>query len=158
MLKVPLPKARIHDNRVQEILRGEADMYKKVLSPRISEVNGAGHVGHNVIPVWLEEGFFEIIRLFNPDLRGKPGDPFLVMANVNIDFMQEIFLGEDVEIVTGVKKVGNASFVLIQKIYQGGKLCARGKPTFVYLDPQSRKSIPIPPPIRRVLEKHVVEA
>jgi acyl-CoA thioester hydrolase len=130
-------------------------MYRKGLTPRISEVNGAGHIGHNVIPVWLEEGFVEILKLFHPDLRGRVGESMLVMANVNIDFIREIFLDEDVEIRTEVAKIGRASLSLVQDVYQCGKLCARGKPTFVYLDAKTRKSIPIPPSIRRALTDHL---
>lgn len=130
-------------------------MYRKRLTPRISEVNGAGHIGHNVIPVWLEEGFVEILKLFHPDLRGRAGESMLVMANINIDFIREIFLDDDVEIRTEVAKIGRASLTLIQDIDQGGNLCARGKPTFVYLDTKSRKSIPIPPSVRRTLTEHL---
>ena len=46
---------------------GEA-MFKKTLTTRLSELNGARHIGHNVIPVWLEEGYIEIIKLYNPEL------------------------------------------------------------------------------------------
>ena len=128
-------------------------MFKKIFSPRISEVNGAGHIGHNVMPVWFEEGLIEIIKLFDPDLKGT--ESFLAMTNVNINYMQQIFLGKDVEIVTGVKKIGNSSLVLHHEIYQSGKLCAEGKATYVNFSPKSQKSTPIPPSVRRLLEEHL---
>jgi acyl-CoA thioester hydrolase len=130
-------------------------MYKKVLSPRISEVNGAGHIGHNVIPVWFEEGLIEILKLFDPDL--KPKDSMLVMTNINIDYIQQIFLSAVVEIITGVKKIGNSSLVLDQKIYQSGQLCVKGKATYVNFSRESKKSTPIPPLIRQALKEHIIE-
>ncbi len=129
-------------------------MFKKIIAPRISEINGAGHVGHNIIPVWLEEGYIEIIKLFNPDFQGKTG---LFMVNINIDFMHEILLGKDVEIITGVKKIGNSSFVLNQNIFQAGKLCAKGATTFVNSSSVSKKSKAIPLSVVKKLREHILE-
>jgi acyl-CoA thioester hydrolase len=130
-------------------------MHKKVFSPRISEVNGAGHIGHNVIPVWLEEGLIEIIRIFDPNLKGE--ESLLVLTNSNINFLQPMFLGEDVELITGVRKIGNTSLVLNQEIYQGGKLCVRGKTSYVHFSPKSQKSTPISLAARQELEEHLME-
>jgi acyl-CoA thioester hydrolase len=128
-------------------------MYKKVMTPRICEVNGARHIGHNVIPVWMEEGCVDIIRLFTPDIQAEA---VLIMKNIHIDFINEIFLGEDVEIVTGIKKIGTTSLAIDQKIYQGGRLCTKGMITFVHFDFSAKKPKPIPPTIRQKLEKHMV--
>lgn len=130
-------------------------MYRKILSPRISEVNGAGHIGHNVAPVWFEEGLIEIIKLFDPELRAE--DSLLILTNINIDYVDQIFLIEDVEIVTGIKKIGNASLVLNQKIYQSGKLCVKAKATYVHFSRRVNKSAPIPSAVRQVLKEHMME-
>jgi acyl-CoA thioester hydrolase len=128
-------------------------MYKKLLTPRISEVNGARHIGHHVIPIWLEEGFLEIIRIFTPDIRGETT---LIMKSIHIDFIHEIFLGEDVEVMTGIKKIGNTSFVLDQKIYQSHKLFEKVTPTFINFDYGNKKTKPIPPDVRERLEAHML--
>jgi acyl-CoA thioester hydrolase len=128
-------------------------MYKKVLTPRISEENRARHIGHQVIPIWLEEGFIEIIRLFNPDLKA---DPEIIMKIIHMEFINEIFFGVDVEVITGVKKIGNTSLVLNQKIYQGGRLCVKGTSTWVSFDFNSKKSRAIPPHVRQMLEEHMM--
>ena len=77
-------------------------MYRKTISPRISETNAAKHIGHHVIPVWLEEGFADILRLIE---QNPTKDPVVAMANMNIDFLNEIFFGTDVEVMTAVKKL-----------------------------------------------------
>jgi acyl-CoA thioester hydrolase len=129
-------------------------MFKKVLTPRISEVNRARHIGYQVIPIWLEEGFIEIInRLFNHD---EKAEPLFIVKSIHIDFINEIFFGEDVEVITGVKKIGNTSLVLNQKIYQGGRLCVKGTPTLVYFDFNVKKSRVIPRHVRKKLEKHMI--
>jgi acyl-CoA thioester hydrolase len=134
---------------------GRSDpMLKKTVAPRISEMNAARHIGHHVIPIWFEVGFIEIIKMFNPDLNGEP---CLVMVNLNADFINEMYLGTDVEITTGVKKIGNSSFVLQHQIHQGERLCAKGTVTFIHFDYAEKKKKPIPRDVRIELEKHLIE-
>lgn len=128
-------------------------MFKKVITPRISEINGSKHVSHNVIPVYLEDGFIEILKLVNPALLNTPS---LAMVNINVDFINQMFLGKDVEVTTGVKKLGRSSFVLLQNIYQDELLCARGLVTFVNMNYDTKKSVPIPPAVRLQLEEHMI--
>lgn len=131
-------------------------MFKKTLTPRISELNGARHIGHYVIPVWLEEGYIEILRLFNPDLDwDAETTPFLV--NLNIDYKHEMVLGKNVEIATGVKKIGKTSFVLNQQIFQDGILCAQAASTFVNFSRDSKKSNLLPHSVLERLKEHIME-
>lgn len=127
-------------------------MFRKTISPRISETNAARHIGHNAIPVWLEEGFIEILRLFSDD---PTGDPAVAMVNLNIDFLGEIFFGTDVELTTAVKKLGNTSVVLHQEIFQKGKLCVRAAVTFVHFDFQTKKSKKISEDALQRLRQHL---
>ena len=129
-------------------------MFKKIITPRISETNITRHIGHNAIPVWFEEGYAEILQLFSQDLT----NPCLIMVNLNMDFMKEIFLGRDVEVRTGVKKIGTSSFILNQQIYQDKKLCVRGATTFVHFDYGTHKPVPIPLFVRDTLRKHLLRS
>lgn len=129
-------------------------MLKKTIVPRISEMNAARHIGHHVIPIWFEVGFMDIIKMFTPDLNGEP---CLVMANLNVDFINEMYLGMDVVITTEVKRIGNSSFVLQHQIYQDGKLCAKGSVTFIHFDYSAKKVLPIPDSIRSKLIEHLIK-
>jgi len=129
-------------------------MFRKTISPRISETNAARHIGHNAIPVWLEEGFIEVLRLFVED---PAQDPAVAMANLNIDFLGEIFFGTDVELTTEVKKIGKSSTVLHQEIFQKGRLCVRAAVTFVNFDFQTKESRPIPEETIRKLKDHLMD-
>lgn len=125
-------------------------MFKRAIHPRISETNLTGHISHSAVPVWLEEGYEEILLLFPHN----PGSPSLVMVNINIDFLRELFFGRDVELITGVEKIGTTSLTLKQLLYQDGELCVRGNTTFVHLDHVSRKPSPIPEHIKKILNEH----
>ena len=126
-------------------------MLKKIITPRISETNITGHIGHTVIPVWLEEGYEEIIRLFSQNL----AEPSLITVNMNIDFLHEIFFGKDVEILTSVKKIGTSSFILHQDVYQDRMLCVRASTTLVHFDYSTHKPASIPKAFRDILKEHV---
>jgi acyl-CoA thioester hydrolase len=127
-------------------------MIEKTITPRISETNITQHIGHNAIPVWLEEGYAEIFRLFNRN----PVEPCMIMVNLNMDFLSELFFGADVEILTSVKKIGTSSFVLQQEVNQNGKLCVRGLTTLVHFDYAAHKPIPIPQHVRERLSAHLL--
>ena len=126
-------------------------MLKKIITPRISETNITGHIGHTVIPVWLEEGYEEIIRLFSQNL----AEPSLITVNMNIDFLHEIFFGKNVEILTSVKKIGTSSFILHQDVYQDRMLCVRASTTLVHFDYSTHKPASIPKTLRDILKEHV---
>jgi acyl-CoA thioester hydrolase len=126
-------------------------MFKKIITPRISETNITRHIGHTAIPVWLEEGYEEIILLFSQNL----AEPSLITVNMNVDFLHEIFFGKDVKILTSVQKVGASSFVLHQEIYQNRTLCAQASTTLVHFDYSTHKPYPIPKTVRNILKKHV---
>jgi acyl-CoA thioester hydrolase len=126
-------------------------MFKKIITPRISETNITRHIGHNAIPVWLEEGYAEIFRLFSQNL----AEPPLITVNLNMDFLHEIFFGKDVEILTSVKKIGTSSFVLHQEVYQDGKLCVRASTILVHFDYSTHKPDPIPKTVRDILKEHM---
>jgi acyl-CoA thioester hydrolase len=126
-------------------------MFKKIITPRISETNITKHIGQTAIPVWLEEGYADIFRLFNRDL----AEPGFISVNLNMDFRLEIFFGRDVEMHTSVKKIGTSSFVLHQEIYQDGNLCVRASTTLVHFDYSTHKPDPIPKTVRDILKEHM---
>ena len=126
-------------------------MFKKIITPRISETNITRHIGQTAIPVWLEEGYVEFFRLFNQNL----AEVSLISVNLNLDFLHEIFFGKDVEMLTNVKKIGTSSFVLHQEIYQDRKLCVRALTTLVHFDYLTHKADPIPKTVREILKEHV---
>lgn len=132
--------------------KGEGTMFVTRIRPRVSETDGVGHINNTTIPVWLEAGREEIFRLFTPDLSFQNWR--MVIVNMNIDFLKEIFYGQEVEVRTWVKKIGNTSLQLAEEVHQGGQLCVRGECTYVNYNLAERKAEPIPPHICRQLEQH----
>lgn len=130
-------------------------MFKKIIEPRISETDGMRHINNTTVPVWLEGSRNELFSIFNPTKEFSKWT--LLIVNTNINYRNEIFFGEDVEVRCWIKKIGNSSLVLYEEIWQSGHLCVDAETTYVNVDSTSKKSMRISDEIRIVLEKHKLE-
>lgn len=130
-------------------------MWRTVIEPRVSETDGVGHINNTTIPIWLEAARNPLFKLFTPD------DSFdqwrMVILNINVDYVSQIYFGKEVEVFTWVKKIGNSSLELYEEIHQDGNLCAKGKAVYVNFNVEKQQSEPIPNDIRKELEKHLYE-
>lgn len=115
--------------------------YKITIAPRISEVNGAQHIGASVIPVWLEDAAIDCFQLavggVVPCAELAPN-----MRKSEIDFVAEVFYPDIVEVSTQVEHVGRSSIVLQQQIVQRGKIVVHAKSVWVNTDSGSAAAIP----------------
>lgn len=129
-------------------------MYRTQIEPRVSETDGVGHINNTTVPIWFEAGRNQIFKLFTPD------DSFqnwkMIIINMNVDYMDQIYFGRDVEVRTWVKRIGNSSLELYEEIHQDDRLCAKGIAIYVNFNLQSQKSEPIPERIRVELGKHMI--
>ncbi|MBB6453727.1 acyl-CoA thioester hydrolase [Salirhabdus euzebyi] len=130
-------------------------MYKTVIDPRVSETDGVGHINNTTIPVWFEAGRNEIFKLFTPDSSFENWR--MIILNMNVDYVSQIYFGTHVTVHTWVKKIGNSSLQLYEEIRQNDQLCAKGTVTYVNYNVKEKKSELIPNHIRSVLEKHLAE-
>ncbi|WP_246943896.1 acyl-CoA thioesterase [Bacillus pinisoli] len=127
-------------------------MLKTIIRPRVSETDGAGHINNTTLPVWFEAGREEIFEMFTPDHSFKNWR--CVILNSNIDYLNQIYYGKEVEVQTWVSKIGNTSFTLYEELYQDGKLCARSKAVYVNFNFEKQSKEFIPDSIRIRLKQH----
>ncbi|MFF2853542.1 acyl-CoA thioesterase [Peribacillus sp. NPDC058002] len=127
-------------------------MLKTKIRPRVSETDGVGHINNVFIPVWFEAGREEIFKILTPDLSFNKWKVALV--NMNVDYLNQTHYGEEVEIRTWVKKIGNKSLTVYEEMHQGGKLCAKGTATYVYMNYTTQKSESIPGHLREKLQSY----
>ncbi len=88
---------------------------------RFSDVDGFGHVNNGVYNDYYDIGRMYYMR----DVLGwLPGDinqdNQLVVVNTKTDFNGQIFLGQDIEVLTSVVSLGNKSLKMVQWIVQKG--------------------------------------
>ncbi|MDH7479500.1 MAG: thioesterase family protein, partial [Syntrophomonadaceae bacterium] len=97
------------------------------------------------------EGMF---RIFNP--RSSVEQMNLAIVSLSVDYLSEMYYGQEVQVLSQVKRVGKSSLEIYQEIYQGGQLCARGTTTFVHFNYRERRPQPIPPSVVEKLREHLV--
>jgi acyl-CoA thioester hydrolase len=131
-------------------------MYRKIIEPRVSETDGVGHINNTTIPIWFEAARNEIFTLFTPDHSFQNWK--MIILNINIDYVNQIYFGQDVEVYIWVKKIGNSSLELYEEIHQGSRLCSKGTVVYVNYNLKNQKSEKIPNNIRKELEKHLYVA
>ncbi|MRG84817.1 acyl-CoA thioesterase [Salinibacillus xinjiangensis] len=130
-------------------------MYLTKIHPRVSETDGVGHINNTTVPIWFEAGRNEIFKLFTPD------DNFdnwkMIILNMSVDYVSQIYFGREVAVHTWVKKIGNTSLQLYEEIRQNDRICAKGTVTYVNFNLQMQKSDPIPEGIRKELKHHLFD-
>ena len=118
--------------------------------PRVSETDGVGHINNVFVPIWFEAGRRDIFRIFSPNLDFL--DWKLALVKVTVEYVDQLYLAENVEVKTGVEKIGTSSFAIKEEIYQTNRLCAKGQAIYVNYNFKEKKSEAIPNEIRDKLE------
>ena len=129
-------------------------MFNTLITPRFNDTDALGHVNHAAVAMWFETARRPLFKLFIPDL--NPRNWNLIIVRLEIDYKQQLFYQQDVEIKSYLQHLGSSSMVLTQQAWQGAKLCAEGKATLVHFDYQTQKSQKIPDTLRRALQKHLI--
>ncbi len=81
---------------------------------RFNDVDRYGHVNNNAYFAYYDLGKEEYLRsVLKTDYRASDVVP--VIANINADFIQPIFYGDEIVIETRVSHLGNKSFTLMQR-------------------------------------------
>lgn len=131
-------------------------MFSLQINPRFCDTDAMGHINNTVLPVWFLEGRECILRIFNPNLSTE--EVSLVLAKIEIEYLEETFFGKPVEIRTYVLRIGTSSVLVGQEAWQDQQLKATGTATMVNFDKHSRKSVPIPVDVKKRLEEHLLES
>ena len=125
-------------------------MFNMTVLPRFYETDAFGHINNTVIAGWFEAAREPVFRIFTPELDIKKLT--LILARIEIDFVAQTHYGQEVILKTGIERVGNSSFVVVQEAWQSNVLVAKGKAVQVYFDFHTQKSDRIPDEYRQKLE------
>lgn len=127
-------------------------MYCEEFNVRFYETDALAHVSNTVLVGWFESGREPIFKLFNPelDLQNWP----LILASYKVDFLEQIFYGQKVQVRTYISRIGTSSFDVYQELWQKQKKCATGTTTLVHFDFQNNQTVAINDEIRANLLEH----
>lgn len=127
-------------------------MFYLEIQPRFSDTDALGHISNTSLPVWFEQARTPVFEIFHPSLDVKTWP--LIIARMEIDLMAQSYWHMPVQIRTGIGKIGNSSFHVIQEAFQNDKQIARGVAVLIHFDYDTEKSLPIPDDIRSRLAEH----
>ena len=129
-------------------------MFKTTITPRFCDTDALGHVSNVVLLEWFEQARNPIFEIFTPDLDPKKWR--LILAKNEVDYLQQIHFGTDIEIKTYFSKLGNSSMIIEHELYQNNIKAAHCKLVMIHFNYQTQKSERIPDNERAELSKHLV--
>jgi len=130
-------------------------MAEKIVTPlqvRSYEVDFYGHVNNAVYLNYLEYGRVKALEITGKSFQEyMKEDVFIVIARIDISYLDSAYIGDELEVSTSVKRVGRTSVVLQQDIFNRtrGKQIVSAEVTAVFV---TGKKTPIPVP-REFLEQ-----
>ena len=128
-------------------------MFINTITPRFCDTDAQGHINNTVFPVWLLEGRQIIVEMHSPNLALASSG--LALVRQEIDYKNECFFGDAVEVKTSITKLGNSSIHIAQEIWQTHKQCVQAHAILVCFDRKERTSHAIPPALREQLQEHL---
>lgn len=130
--------------------------HKTPIAVRFSDLDAMGHVNNAAYLSYLEEARISYFnKVFNiPKNNLSFG---AVIARIEIDYLNQIKLGDEVEVYTRCLKIGNKSsdvdhLIVIQKNHQK-IIAAHSLTKLVSFDYSKGVSVPIPQRIKEIIEE-----
>ena len=102
---------------------------------RFADLDPLGHVSNNAY-----SEYFELARVYWLNaIEGKR--PSVVVANLNIDFIKEVKLTDQLHIITACVKKGSKSLQLSQNLFANDQCVTKSTVTIVGFDTSTRQSV-----------------
>ena len=117
---------------------------------RYADTDRQGHVNNAVFSTFLETG--RVSFLYNADMPVLPEGASFVIASLQLNFLREIKWPGQVDIGTGILRIGNSSLQLLQHLFQNGQRVAIAETVVVQVDDASGKSRPITAEAKIILQ------
>ena len=120
--------------------------YSTEIPVRISDINYGGHLGNDAVLSIVHEARVRFLRhhkFTELDVAGAA----ILMVDAVIAYRSEGFYGDVLRVEVGVQDVQSAGCDIVFRLTNAGtgKEVARAKTGIVFVDPEGKKIIPVPP-------------
>ncbi|MBL7805739.1 MAG: acyl-CoA thioesterase [Saprospiraceae bacterium] len=122
---------------------------------RYSDTDRQGHVNNAVFSTYLETGRVEL--LYKAELALLSTSASFVIAALNLNFIKEILWPGQVDIGTGILKIGTSSIKIYQQLFQNGHCVASAETVIVQVDNSSGQSLPLSEEAKAQLSKWLLD-
>jgi len=126
------------------------------VQPRFGDLDALGHINNTVPSFWFETGRTQVLKIFDPELTVNKKNFPLIMAHIDFDFIDQLYLKYEVEIRTWISRIGTKSFTVTHEAWQEGRLCVKGNAVIVHYDFNTEQTTPIPDDKKRFLMEHFI--
>lgn len=118
---------------------------------RFADIDKLGHVNNAVYLSYFEQArtiFFKDVFKESLDWSKKG----LILAKAEVNFLQPVFLEDEISVETYCTHIGNKSFTLSYRLLKGGSVeAANSTSVLVCFDYEKRASIEVPADWRNIL-------
>lgn len=121
---------------------------------RYGDLDPVGHANNAAYATYFESARVSLLSEIKGSMDGSDPRYDAAVVQLNISFLKELRLNQDIEIGTLVTKVGNSSVHLISGLFLNDTCCAICDCVTVYFDKKERCAAPIPAFIRENLSKY----
>lgn len=126
--------------------------YSVPITVRFSETDMFGHVNNVSAFIYFEEARIAFLKhkgLFHNDMQY---DTVPVVADLQCNYMAQIFFGETIHMYVKVQSVGNSSIDIHYKaVKENGDICLIGRGKLVNMDSKTGKSVALTEEARKTL-------
>ena len=133
-------------------------MFTITVLPRFGDLDALGHINNTVPSIWFETGRTQILKIFDPELTIDKKNFPLIMAHIDFDFLDQLFIKSEIEIRTWISRIGTKSFTVSHEAWQDGRRCVKGNAVVVHFDFNTQQTTAIPEEKRRFLMEHYIPA
>lgn len=121
---------------------------------RYGDTDRQGHVNNAVFATFFETGRVEM--LYQSSQKFLANDCSFVVAKTALELLSEIHWPGQVDIGTGIVRIGNSSLVIAANLYQQGRLVATSETMVVQVNVQTKTSQALDSTSKSLLEKFIV--
>ena len=121
---------------------------------RYGDLDPVGHANNAAYATYFESARVGLLAEIKGSMDGSDPRYDAAVVQLNISFLKELRLNQDIEIGTLVTNIGNSSMQLISGLFIQDTCCALCECVTVYFDKKERRAAPIPSFIRENLSKY----
>lgn len=121
--------------------------FNEIVKVRFSDLDAQGHLYFANYLVYGDEVLGAYMEELGLNIMNSHAAPCLIFTvNIHCDYLNEIAGNSEINVYTGYNRLGKSSAEAAFELYNNsdGILLAKGGLTQVFVDPQTRKSMPIP--------------
>lgn len=119
---------------------------------RFRDLDTLGHINNVAIGSFYEEGRAHLNRTVFPPQTRHAHNMRLLIADVHIAYLQEAHYPGDIEVGTGIVRMGTSSYTIGLALFQNGECVGTCETVLVNTD--GHKPVPIPDEGRAALEAY----